>query len=418
MIGHQFGVAGNATSMQLYQTGGEADVVIDELIDEEEEDDDVDDEAAAANDDEENGADEDTYNDLLMLLRCKMKQALMKSGKKRALAPIVDDEEDSAYSSSSSVSSPPVDLSLHQQRAFISRAHGVSSTSGHIKLGYAGRSKHQVDENAVAANDNNQVASTYCLTGNADMPHLAPSSSSTRSGQLLRKEMNYGDDCAFVLGLRELDNKRAHYCVENNTLFVGIADGVSANRSRGYDPSAFPRALIQRCADYLEHEHERREHMTNNDNTNSNEYYNDNKDEDDDKDDDDDNESEDDEAVSYKKALDVNAVMLQSLILLYESASHAHAMVEQSLVYGSSTFCLMSLRFVTTTTTTSANQTRLLHHSILLNTCNLGDSGYMLIRDRRHVMYKSKAKTHRYNAPYQLGCTPPELIEHDLYRDK
>jgi protein phosphatase PTC7 len=47
----------------------------------------------------------------------------------------------------------------------------------------------------------------------------------------------------------------------------------------------------------------------------------------------------------------------------------------------------------------------------------LGDSGYMLIRNKQ-VIFKSSAQSHRYNAPYQLGCTPPELLEHDLYRDR
>ena len=52
-----------------------------------------------------------------------------------------------------------------------------------------------------------------------------------------------------------------------------------------------------------------------------------------------------------------------------------------------------------------------------LCTLNLGDSGYMIIRDSQ-VFYKSVAQSHRYNAPYQIGCTPPELSEINLYRDK
>merc|ERR1711884_879621 len=41
----------------------------------------------------------------------------------------------------------------------------------------------------------------------------------------------------------------------------------------------------------------------------------------------------------------------------------------------------------------------------------------MVIRDKK-VLFKSQSQSHRYNAPYQLGCTPPELEEHHLYRDK
>ena len=83
----------------------------------------------------------------------------------------------------------------------------------------------------------------------------------------------------------------------------------------------------------------------------------------------------------------------------------SHELAQMKLAYGSSTVCLLSLEFYDAT------------EFSLLSSANVGDSGYMLIRDKK-VIFKTQSQSHRYNAPYQLGCTPPELIEHHLYRDK
>lgn len=85
---------------------------------------------------------------------------------------------------------------------------------------------------------------------------------------------------------------------------------------------------------------------------------------------------------------------------LFELLCAAHGHVQQECVYGSSTVCLVSIG----------------KSDGVMSTLNLGDSGYMIVRDGS-VMYKSVAQSHRYNAPYQIGCTPPELSDVDLYRD-
>ena len=85
--------------------------------------------------------------------------------------------------------------------------------------------------------------------------------------------------------------------------------------------------------------------------------------------------------------------------------SQAHQVAEDKRVYGSSTVVILSLEFYD------------MSEYSLLSSCNVGDSGYMLVRDKK-VLFKSQSQSHRYNAPYQLGCTPPELEEHHLYRDK
>ena len=59
---------------------------------------------------------------------------------------------------------------------------------------------------------------------------------------------------------------------------------------------------------------------------------------------------------------------------------------------GSSTACLLSLNCTTG----------------LLHTANLGDSGYLVVRNGR-VVSKSQDVVHYFNCPYQLSNPPPGL---------
>jgi hypothetical protein len=120
---------------------------------------------------------------------------------------------------------------------------------------------------------------------------------------------------------------------------------------------------------------------------------------------------------------------------LYNILVKAHERVQEQKIYGSSTVCLLSLRFMDDDefddivgededeSSSLPGRFRALNRSTLsttrcvMSTCNLGDSGYMIIRNKQ-VIYKSQSQSHRFNAPYQIGCTPPELLDHDLYRDR
>lgn len=120
---------------------------------------------------------------------------------------------------------------------------------------------------------------------------------------------------------------------------------------------------------------------------------------------------------------------------LYNILVKAHERVQEQKIYGSSTVCLLSLRFMDDDefddivgededeSSSLPGRFRALNRSSLsttrcvMSTCNLGDSGYMIIRNKQ-VIYKSQSQSHRFNAPYQIGCTPPELLDHDLYRDR
>ena len=146
----------------------------------------------------------------------------------------------------------------------------------------------------------------------------------------------------------------ATFQYENNDYyFFGLADGVSGNTKKGFDAKLFPLALLSISQFVLENEYEN----------------------------------------GLKSSVASNT-------LLFDLLCKSHHIVQDKRVYGSSTVCLLALNKST----------------YGLNTLNLGDSGYLLIRDNQ-VFYKSVAQSHRYNAPYQIGCTPPELYEFDLYRD-
>jgi protein phosphatase PTC7 len=134
--------------------------------------------------------------------------------------------------------------------------------------------------------------------------------------------------------------------------FFGLADGVSGNSKKGFDAKLFPLALLSISQFVLENE--------------------------------------------YDSCLKSNA----SSTLLFDLLCKSHQIVQEKRVYGSSTVCLLALN----------------KRTFGMNTLNLGDSGYLIIRDNQ-VFYKSVAQSHRYNAPFQIGCTPPELCEFDLYRD-
>jgi serine/threonine protein phosphatase PrpC len=135
--------------------------------------------------------------------------------------------------------------------------------------------------------------------------------------------------------------------------FFGLADGVSGNTKKGFDAKLFPLALLSISQFVLENEYEN----------------------------------------SLKSSIASNT-------LLFDLLCKSHQLVQDRQVYGSSTVCMLTLN----------------KSSFVLNTLNLGDSGYLIIRDNQ-VFYKSVAQSHRYNAPFQIGCTPPELFEIDLYRD-
>jgi len=230
---------------------------------------------------------------------------------------------------------------------------------------------------------------------------------------VVSNQVSYGDDAAFIYY-----DQQMHMC------YLGIADGVSANRQRGYDASLFPNALLEKCTRLLRNPlNELSAQIDTTELAALPKFI---------LDESDDAESSEEELIgalnednSYAYSLESSTQSaskatsnLGDCMDLYAMLCNAHKQVQHDQIYGSSTVCLLSLRLALAN---DENEPRTKQEEDtserLLSTCNLGDSGYMLIRNKQ-VIFKSSTQSHRYNAPYQLGCTPPELLEHDLYRDR
>jgi hypothetical protein len=259
---------------------------------------------------------------------------------------------DSAYSSTTVTSTASSSPKSTTCSLFKLSTDSLTSTfnkypSGVLNIGYSGKAKITNNEYLMKALDNFEEKKMLL---NLDMSEH----------NVLDIKLNYGDDCSFILSSNNIN------------YFFGIADGVSANRYRGYNAKLFPIALLDECSDY----------MLNN-SIDENERF----------------------SKSFPN-LASNDILLENnqCEYLYNALFNSHLKVQEKCVYGSSTVCLLSLKLQK-------------NSNALLSTCNLGDSGYMIIRNKS-VFFKSQTQSHRYNAPYQLGCTPSELLEHDLYRDK
>ena len=268
---------------------------------------------------------------------------------------------------------------------------------------------------------NSELTSNVCSSSN-DLTQINPNNFNTITAQII----NYGDDCAFICN-KHLDNTIDRDMNKQlvTKYYFGLADGVSANRLRGYDAKLFPLALLNACIHFIDklsadesvlRKSSYSDIVINEDDTSSgNEDEDDEEEEENEEQNNDSNcnniitttnlnenhEQDDDEWTNFDDLDDQENDCTNLNTLLKNS----HDLVQENQVYGSSTACLLSLEFYD------------LNEYALLSTCNLGDSGYMLIRDGK-VIYKSASQSHRYNAPFQLGCTPPELLEHDLYRDQ
>jgi hypothetical protein len=240
------------------------------------------------------------------------------------------------------------------------------------------------------------------------------------------KVISFGDDVGFQ---QKVENKSIYY--------FGIADGVSANRLRGYDASLFPTALLMTCSNLIATTQNHNYLVDTAFNTNltvpfmySSSYPSSSS-----------SSSSppiDDSSLSTSPTTSNESSPTPSISTTSESTgvfvdeetttpeclhlndilTVAHSKVQNQKIYGSSTACLVNLRFIEGSISLINNKSDNNQPVIaLLSTCYIGDSGYIIIRDKQCI-FKSGAQSHRYNAPFQLGCTPPELMDHDLYRDR
>lgn len=246
------------------------------------------------------------------------------------------------------------------------------------------------------------------------------------------EQVCHGDDVGLVVS-KTVSSK------QENSFYFAIADGVSANRLRGYDAKLFPNALLHSCAEFISKnssnqiEHSTTECFCVHLNQNLDQQDLDQCQSDADLDEEEElntyeEEAEQEEEEVYESGIEDLLSNEEECLncsggrsdckYLCDALAYAHSRVQEQSVYGSSTACLLSLRFYPKRANLADDDLDFYSPWLgVLSTCNLGDSGYLIIRNKQ-VIYKSQTQTHRFNAPYQLGCTPPELLDHDLYRDK
>lgn len=147
------------------------------------------------------------------------------------------------------------------------------------------------------------------------------------------------------------------YAIAENDVqcVVGVADGVGGWRSKGIDPSGFSRSLMRHLEATVMGEAEDAKQATFG-------------------------------THSSEPAAPIGAATLMKRAF-WRMINAYHAGREQH--FGSSTACVISLD----------------KSSGLLDTANLGDSGFLLLRGP-HVLLRSPIQQHRFNAPYQLTLAP------------
>lgn len=134
---------------------------------------------------------------------------------------------------------------------------------------------------------------------------------------------------------------------QKNVDVLGVADGVGGWHEVGYDPSKFSFNLMKTCKRIVEQEFSRNE-MENTQIDNKTPIY----------------------------------LLEQSYQSLLESKNN-------SLLIGSSTACIIVFH----------------HETNTLHTANLGDSGFVVIRDNK-VIHRSQEQQHYFNSPYQIAILP------------
>lgn len=142
---------------------------------------------------------------------------------------------------------------------------------------------------------------------------------------------------------------------------MGVADGVGGWREMGIDPSKFSSSLMQQCKRIVE-----QDLMS--------------------------NQQHQQQALESKTSKDAGSCSQISermpIDILVESYQALRESKDPSLI-GSSTACILVFN----------RESRLVH------TANLGDSGFVIVRDNK-IVHRSQEQCHYFNAPFQLAIVP------------
>lgn len=140
---------------------------------------------------------------------------------------------------------------------------------------------------------------------------------------------------------------------------LGVADGVGGWREMGIDPSKFSSGLMQQCKRIVEQD------LINKDAS-----------------------STGNDQIGERTPIDI----------LVESYQTLRDSKDPNLI-GSSTACIVVFN----------RESRLVH------TANLGDSGFVIIRDNK-IVHRSQEQCHYFNAPFQLAIVPtrPGMSQNEM----
>lgn len=196
----------------------------------------------------------------------------------------------------------------------------------------------------------------YSKTANMPLLSIESQDLITRKFHLITAHSGYSKDYLNTNFNTNIQNKKgvigddAWFIAKQKCMDVlGVADGVGGWHDMGIDPSRFSFNLMKTCKRIVEQEYD----------------------------------------LSINQKTPIN-LLAQSYKTLLESKNN-------SLLIGSSTACIL-----------------LFHHDTnLLHTCNLGDSGFCVIRDNR-IIHRSQEQQHYFNSPYQIAILPSLNLNNNI----
>jgi serine/threonine protein phosphatase PrpC len=252
----------------------------------------------------------------------------------------------------------------------------TAATNLHLITAYSGYSKEYLNNHF-----NANIKRTEFLNGS--------NGSNCGGGAGCKKGGVIGDDAWFMTKQKSID-------------VLGVADGVGGWSAYGIDPSKFSFNLMKTCKRIVDQDYRNISSTSKLNSQNSSKNC-------------DLNSCTKSSALSYTADNHSSTKNIKSEInsktplnILEESYRTLLENKNSNLFVGSSTACILIFH----------------HDTSLLHTCNLGDSGFVVIRDSR-IIHRSQEQQHYFNSPFQLAILPKsdlllaqqQQIESDLIND-
>jgi serine/threonine protein phosphatase PrpC len=258
----------------------------------------------------------------------------------------------------------PFSLSLGEYKRI-----NTSHTTLHLITAYSGYSKDYLNNN---------------FNTNIKRTELGCSSTSSSNGNASTKKKGgvIGDDAWFITKQRSID-------------VLGVADGVGGWHSYGIDPSKFSFNLMKTCKRIVEQDftlpqQQRTAPPSSSTATSQSKKPSVNRS----------SNKKSSAAKHFQNNMPQQAEINSKtpLNLLEESYRTLLENKNSNLLVGSSTACILIFH----------------HETSLLHTCNLGDSGFVIVRGNE-IIHRSQEQQHYFNSPYQIAILPNSA--RDLLRD-